>query len=155
LEWCRCYYCWIGKKRINKTPAENCIDTRTIGGFCNWVEFDTRETYYYKNVINKKEEKEENGKQPENDNLPTNPVNNENVVNEPILIESDDYNEEKEKEKEDNPRASCSLLGRQSKRTNPFTIDDWTAEERHKKPKFDLFSMFKIHWPNKSQDKQN
>ncbi|ORY57956.1 hypothetical protein LY90DRAFT_506357 [Neocallimastix californiae] len=112
-EW-RIYANFDWQKELENQKKENKLNNK----------FDTRETYYYKNVINKKEEKEENGKQPENDNLPTNPVNNENVVNEPILIESDNYNEENEKENEDIPRASCSLLGRQNKRTNPFAIDD-------------------------------
>lgn len=31
-------------------------DTRTIGGFCKWVEFDTRNTWYYQTYIKKEEE---------------------------------------------------------------------------------------------------
>lgn len=49
-------------------------DTRTIGGFCKWVEYDTRNTWYYKNVINK---------------LDASEIDREEQTMEPILLASD------------------------------------------------------------------
>lgn len=50
----------LGDFRLNKSPEEQGISRATIGGFCKYVEYDTKETYYYKNVWLPEHEKNEN-----------------------------------------------------------------------------------------------
>ncbi|KAG4085442.1 hypothetical protein H8356DRAFT_1374963 [Neocallimastix lanati (nom. inval.)] len=107
-----------------------CFNFRTVGGFCKWVEYTTRETWYYKNIICVKDK----GKEEKNDDPLTSEIDRENQVMDPILIPSDT--------EEEIPRASSSLLRRPSKRTNPFAIIDTTTEKTCKKSRIDILSLF-------------
>ncbi|KAG4096163.1 hypothetical protein H8356DRAFT_1426541 [Neocallimastix lanati (nom. inval.)] len=69
----------LGKYRLNKTPLENGISRKTIGGFAGWVQYNTKNTFYYNNFINKNENKNKDnsnktkkGKEPETDNISNN-----------------------------------------------------------------------------------
>lgn len=112
----------LGKNKLYLKPSDNGIDTRTIGGFAGWVQYDTRKTYYYKNFINLNDK----GKEEE---LNASDAEREFQNNKPVLIESED----------ELPRASSSLLGRPKKRTNPFEAYCKQTEKRNKKSAKDLF----------------
>lgn len=95
-------------------------DTRTIGGFSKWVEYDTRNTYYYQSLEKQEEELKSEI--------------SEEYNSQPILIESEDEEVNEDGEDEIIVRPQAYSLGRQSsKRSNPFAIKD--AEERVKKGK--------------------
>lgn len=102
-------------------------DRRTIGGYTNWVEYDTRNTWYYLNKISPTLENKEN-EPPTNDNsyiiidedtqqfLPEPPseITDENdPVDHVLLEEAEDF---------DIPPANSNVLGRLLKRINPFGI---------------------------------
>ena len=128
----------LGNCKLYNTPEQNGISRKTIGGFTGWVEYDTTETWYFKMYICGKTEEQLGfpvkvckewldtlgiSKIDElNDDYeaPTSPINNENQINEPILIESD-------KEIE-NP----ILMHRKQQRKSKGNIEDWIQEEMDK-----------------------
>lgn len=115
----------LGDYKLFKTPEQNGISRKTIGGYTGWVEYDTRETYYYKNFIkDKNEDVQTNASEPDR----------ENIENEPILLESDS-------EKENVPPPNSNTLGRPSKRSNPFAILCEDSTKRVKKSINDLFKL--------------
>lgn len=113
--------------KLYNTPEQNGITRRTIGGYTGWVEYDTSETYFYKNFIFNKgiqevgfpfiESKEVQQKYYEKiDKEPETVLENDE---EPIiLIESDDENGRLEEER------------RNRKRTNPFAIASSSSTKR-------------------------
>ena len=134
----------LGDYKLYNSPEKNGINRKTIGGYTGWVEYDTTQTWYFKMFICGKTEEElgfpikvskdyldtlgieKLDELNDNYEAPTSPIINENQVNEPVLIESDD--------EQGRP---CS----NQKRSNPFAVLREETGKRIKKSINDLFKL--------------
>lgn len=151
----------LGDKKLNKPFNFNGIDRRTIGGFAEWVEYDTRSTYYYNKYI----KKDKKGKKPEieqsiEQNIEENSVDEdiESIPELPLKFDwlpepPSEITEENdpvdhvllEEAEEDIPAANSNVLGRLLKRCNPFASDSGTSSNSNKKSRKNINELFKLH----------
>lgn len=155
----------LGDKKLNKPFNLNGINRKTIGGFAEWVEYDTRSTYYYNTYI----KKDEKGKKPEieqniEENIEKNIEKNnvdEDVESIPELQPKFDWLPEPPSEiteendtvdhilleevENDIPAANSNVLGRLLKRCNPFASDSGTSSNSNKKSRKNINELFKLH----------